>query len=151
MMELMTDLLENALARIEQLPEGDQDAIAAQILAELTDEELWAARRRALAEHRAGVTRPIRRHPVIACRTTKLFRRQLAVLPAAVQQMAREAYLRFRANPSHPSLHFKKLARHENLYSERIGSGYRCWGFHGIANRGLSSGSDPHADYDGWV
>ena len=40
----MTRLLEQAIAEIEKLPEDTQDAIAARILADLADEQAWAAR-----------------------------------------------------------------------------------------------------------
>lgn len=67
----MIGLLEKALKRIEALPEAEQDAIAAQILETIEDEEEWdrtlrADRERfraladeALEEHRRGETRPI--------------------------------------------------------------------------------------------
>ena len=37
----MTQLLQQAIAELHKLPDSDQDAIAALILAELADEELW--------------------------------------------------------------------------------------------------------------
>jgi hypothetical protein len=40
----MTELLQRAIAAIEQLPADVQDAIAARFLAEIDDEEAWAAR-----------------------------------------------------------------------------------------------------------
>jgi hypothetical protein len=64
----MTKLLEKALEKVSSLPQDEQDAIAAQILAELEDEAAWETRfarqkrklRRladeALAEHRRGET-----------------------------------------------------------------------------------------------
>lgn len=67
----MTHLLEQAYAQVAQLPEADQDAIAALILEELEDEQRWQksfaqypdalARlaQEALAEHRAGLTQPL--------------------------------------------------------------------------------------------
>ena len=67
----MTQLLEDALKRVGDLPEEEQDAIASQILATLEDEEAWAgtlrknpARLRELAaealdEHRSGATHPL--------------------------------------------------------------------------------------------
>jgi hypothetical protein len=39
----MTELLQRAIAEIEKLPAEDQDAIAKRILADLADEEAWAA------------------------------------------------------------------------------------------------------------
>ena len=67
----MTGLLEKALRRIEALSQEEQDAVAAQILDTLDDEEAWARSFRekpdvlrsladeALEEHRRGETRPI--------------------------------------------------------------------------------------------
>ena len=40
----MTKLLEQAIVEIEKLPEDAQDAIAARLLADLADEQAWAAR-----------------------------------------------------------------------------------------------------------
>jgi len=40
----MTRLLERAIAEIGKLPEDAQDAIAASLLADLADEQRWAAR-----------------------------------------------------------------------------------------------------------
>jgi hypothetical protein len=42
--EEMTELLRQAIAQIEQLPDDQQDAIAARFLAELQDEQKWATR-----------------------------------------------------------------------------------------------------------
>lgn len=39
----MTQLLEQAINQIRQLPQADQDTIAALILDELADEQRWAA------------------------------------------------------------------------------------------------------------
>lgn len=67
----MTQLLKQAYAEVAQLPESDQDVIAALILEELQDERQWQksfaqfpdalARlaEEALAEHRAGLTQPL--------------------------------------------------------------------------------------------
>lgn len=38
----MTELLQRAIAEIQQLSDEEQDAIAARILAELADERAWA-------------------------------------------------------------------------------------------------------------
>jgi hypothetical protein len=46
----MTDLLKQAVTEIEKLPNEDQDAIAARILAEVADEESWATRFRATSD-----------------------------------------------------------------------------------------------------
>jgi len=67
----MTQLREDALRRVNNLPEDEQDAIASQILATIEDEEAWAKTLRkhpaklrklaaeALNEHRRGATRPL--------------------------------------------------------------------------------------------
>jgi hypothetical protein len=67
----MTGLLEEALRRVETLPDDLQDAVAARIMENLEDEEEWAKRfrdnpevlralaREAADEHRRGTTRPL--------------------------------------------------------------------------------------------
>ena len=57
-----------------------------------------------------------------------VFRRDFAALPDAVKQQAREAYGLFAANPSHPSLKFKKLPLHDDLWSGRVSNNYRAIG-----------------------
>ncbi|MDJ0705538.1 MAG: hypothetical protein QNJ46_19860 [Leptolyngbyaceae cyanobacterium MO_188.B28] len=37
----MTELLEHAIARLQTLPESEQDAVASMILEEIEDEQLW--------------------------------------------------------------------------------------------------------------
>lgn len=59
-------------------------------------------------------------------RTTERFRKALAGLPEDVQQRAREAYQRFRREPSHPSLRFKPVHPTEPIYSARVSRGYRA-------------------------
>ncbi len=46
-----------------------------------------------------------------------------ARLPEAVQRVADRHYALLRADPRHPSLHFKKVGR---LWSVRAGAGYRA-------------------------
>ena len=45
-------------------------------------------------------------------------------LPQGVQALAREKYALWRADPFHPSLHFKQVA--PGLWSVRIGRNYRA-------------------------
>jgi len=40
----MTELLRRVIAKIEKLPEEEQDAIATRLLAELEDEQAWKVR-----------------------------------------------------------------------------------------------------------
>jgi hypothetical protein len=39
---------------------------------------------------------------------------------------AKRAYLLFQSNPAHPGFQFKKLEGEDNIYSVRIGLGYRA-------------------------
>ncbi len=59
-------------------------------------------------------------------RTTRQFRRLFSDLPFDTQKDAQRAYRLFQDNPAHPSLQFKKLEGEENIYSARIGLGYRA-------------------------
>ncbi|MCC5658606.1 hypothetical protein LC608_16740 [Nostoc sp. XA010] len=67
----MTELLEQAIAKLKNLPDNEQDAIAAMILAELEDERRWdetfarspdilaKLAAEAMAEYRAGKTQEL--------------------------------------------------------------------------------------------
>jgi hypothetical protein len=67
----MTDLLERAIARLQTLPESEQDAIASIILEEIEDERRWDAAfasspdvlaklaASAMAEYHAGETQEL--------------------------------------------------------------------------------------------
>ncbi len=59
--------------------------------------------------------------------TSRPFRETYANLPQEARLRARRAYQLFRANPSHPGLGFKKVDE-ENIYSVRVGLGYRALG-----------------------
>lgn len=48
--------------------------------------------------------------------------------PEQVRLQARRAYQLFRRNPSHPGLNFKKVDEENNIYSARVGLGYRALG-----------------------
>lgn len=65
---------------------------------------------------------------MIESRITRSFRAAFASLPDEIQARARRAYHLFRENPEHPSLRFKKVGQLENVYSVRIGLGYRALG-----------------------
>jgi hypothetical protein len=56
-------------------------------------------------------------------RTTARFRTLLDRLPEAVQKVARKNFELLKKDPSHPSLHFKKVG---NLWSVRAGISYRA-------------------------
>lgn len=67
----MTELLERAIARLQALPESEQDAIAAMILEEIEDDRRWdelfsrspnvlaKLAASAIAEYRAGQTQEL--------------------------------------------------------------------------------------------
>ncbi|MGA2184887.1 MAG: hypothetical protein ABSH47_17855 [Bryobacteraceae bacterium] len=59
-------------------------------------------------------------------RATRRFWRLLSDLPVDVQDDARRARRLFQSNPSHPGLQFKKLEGEDDIYSARIGLGYRA-------------------------
>lgn len=61
-------------------------------------------------------------------RTTERFRKSFVELPEQVQRQARAAYKRFRENPYHPSLHFKKIFPERPIYSVRINIDHRAVG-----------------------
>ena len=56
------------------------------------------------------------------------FRRAFAKLPRDIQRRARSAYRRFRADPSHPGLQFKRLHSKLPLWSVRVTDSYRAVG-----------------------
>jgi hypothetical protein len=75
------------------------------------------------------------------------FRQDFARLPAAVQKRAKDAYRLFSSDPNHPSLKFKKLPPHEDLWSVRVTADYRAIGrWRGDVIVWFFIGS--HADYD---
>ena len=81
-------------------------------------------------------------------RRTASFRRAFAALPESVREQARVAYRRFRDNPNHPSLRFKRVHSTEPVYSVRVGIGYRAVGtLDGDTMIWFWIGS--HVEYDG--
>ena len=64
----------------------------------------------------------------IQSETTPSFWRCYWALPVEVRQKAQQAYKLWRANPSHPSLRFKRVKESQPIYSVRISRGYRALG-----------------------
>ena len=60
--------------------------------------------------------------------TTQSFRDALALLPKNIRARARAAYRRFRTNPRHSGLQFKKVHRTRPVYSARVNDDYRVVG-----------------------
>jgi len=82
----------------------------------------------------------------VISRTNADFRRDFASLPVAVQKQARSAFKQFLSDPQHPSLRFKKLPPHQDIWSVRITSDYRAIGrWRGDVILWFFIGS--HADY----
>jgi hypothetical protein len=48
------------------------------------------------------------------------------LLPRHIQRLADKNYRLLQADPSHPSLHFKKLGASKRLWSVRVGDHYRA-------------------------
>ena len=61
-------------------------------------------------------------------RTTASFRRALQALPSGIRFQATQAYKLFRADPHHPSLHFKRVHSSKPIYSARVSLHYRALG-----------------------
>jgi hypothetical protein len=63
---------------------------------------------------------------IVISKTTPQFWQRHAGLPAEVRRLADKAYVAWKKNPDHGSLHFKKIQGHEALWSVRIGLAYRA-------------------------
>ena len=61
-------------------------------------------------------------------KTTRQFWKLYDGLPLDIQRRARKAYDLWRANPHHPSLHFKRVDDQEPVYSARVTDDYRVMG-----------------------
>lgn len=59
-------------------------------------------------------------------KVTQRFRQTLERLPEYVQQTAKKNFRLLQENPSHPSLHFKKIG---GFWSARVGLEYRALAF----------------------
>jgi hypothetical protein len=81
-------------------------------------------------------------------RTSAAFRKLLAALPVDVRDQAAEAYKLFRADPWHPSLHFKSVHPSKPIMSVRIGRSYRAVGIQREAGAILWYWIGPHEQYE---
>ncbi|MBI3504796.1 MAG: hypothetical protein HY059_08130 [Proteobacteria bacterium] len=59
-------------------------------------------------------------------RTAIGFRRRLQELPDEIRSAAEHTYEVWRANPWHPSLHFKRVGNSRPIWSVRIGRDWRA-------------------------
>ena len=84
-------------------------------------------------------------------RTTRSFWRCFDGLPRDTRRQAVRAFALWRADPKHPSLHFKCVSEKHAAYSVRVGIHWRALGF-----RDAGEGEDTltwfwigsHGDYD---
>jgi hypothetical protein len=76
--------------------------------------------------------------------TSARFRECYRALPARVQKLADRSFKRLKADPGHPSLHFKKVGKY---YSVRVGLHYRALAV-GIPEGALWFWIGTHAEYD---
>ncbi len=78
---------------------------------------------------------------------TEDFLECFARLLEELREQARRAYRLWRSNPAHPGLRFKPIGGHADLYSVRVGRGWRALGRRdGDTVTWFWIGS--HADYD---
>jgi len=59
---------------------------------------------------------------------TDSFRQAYAKLPEEVRQKVRKAYRQWTANPTHPSLHYKKIHASLPIWPVRVGLHHRAVG-----------------------
>ena len=60
--------------------------------------------------------------------TLPLFWQRYNFLPKQIQDLADKNYALLRADPFHPSLHFKKVGKNKDLWAVRVGEHYRALG-----------------------
>ena len=77
-------------------------------------------------------------------RATPEFWEMYAKLPLNIQQLADKNFQLLKADPRHPSLHFKKIG---GMWSARVGAHYRALGFDHEGGV-LWFWIDSHAEYD---
>lgn len=59
-------------------------------------------------------------------RTTEGFRKLFEGLPSEVKEQAKTAYRKWKANPLHPRLQYKRIHATDPIYSVRIGLHWRA-------------------------
>ncbi len=81
---------------------------------------------------------------VVKHSTTPQFWEMYKELPKHIQRLADKNFQLLKADPHHPSLHFKKI---EGMWSARVGAHYRAIGFDHEGGV-LWFWIDSHAEYD---
>ena len=119
--------VEEITAAIEESPVARVRDWLAEFAERLWDEEIErderAGRLDALIDKARRSTGPVGLAPCESPHHRRLLGIADARLPEAVQRVADRHYALLRADPRHPSLHFKKVGR---LWSVRAGAGYRA-------------------------
>ncbi|MEB3122254.1 MAG: hypothetical protein VKL41_13645 [Snowella sp.] len=59
---------------------------------------------------------------------TRDFQKKFIDLPPRIKETAKKNYQLWKQNPFHPSLEFKEVKPKENIWSVRIGMGWRALG-----------------------
>ena len=59
---------------------------------------------------------------------TKDFTKLFIKLPQHIKETAKKNYELWKDNPSHPSLEFKEIIHSQNIWSVRVGIGWRALG-----------------------
>lgn len=60
--------------------------------------------------------------------TTERFRKAFNELPEKIKILAKKNYNLWKSNPTHKSLRYKKISQTREIYSIRIGKGWRAIG-----------------------
>ncbi len=80
---------------------------------------------------------------------TQKFRQQFLKLPPKIKEVAKKNYQLWQENSFHPSLEFKPVKPQDNIWSVRIGIGWRALGIMKVSEEKIVwfwVGS--HGDYD---
>jgi hypothetical protein len=80
---------------------------------------------------------------------TRDFKKLFLKLPQRVKETAKKNYQLWKNNPSHPSLEFKQINTKDNLWSVRVGIGWRALGVLKVnENKIVWFWIGSHAEYD---
>ncbi len=135
----MTELLEKAIKKAGKLPKAQQNVIAEIIFEEIEDEKKWQSKFKrtqgklskladeAIVEYRKNKTERLNLQQ-LESRTTKRFRKAFNNLPKDVKNSAKNAFKKWMQNPELGSLRFKKIHSSKQIYSVRVGRGWRALG-----------------------
>jgi hypothetical protein len=75
------------------------------------------------------------------------FLRMYRALPENIRDQARKNYRLWKADPGHPSLHFKRVGQRMEVYSVRVSQGWRALGLR-TGDTVIWFWIGSHAEYD---